>query len=72
MNCPGCGAKSRISRTLHSHENEIYRQRLCLECSNIFYTIEYEMEYTDTFKKEFNNLLRDNFIAREKVRRGIK
>lgn len=65
MKCPKCGGKATVKNTLHTDDNETYRKIKCqdIECGNIFYTIEYEVEYDERLKKELakcERMLKEN------------
>ena len=45
MKCPRCGSEQvKVSNTRH-RENKIRRQRTCLECRHIWYTVEVPEEW---------------------------
>ena len=54
MKCLKCGGKTMVRRTNQNEkDNEVYRKRKCLECGFKFYTIEYDVEYTGDFRKNY-------------------
>ena len=54
MLCPKCGGKTHICDNVSDTEtNENYRQRVCKECGHKFYTVEFEVEGDDRFKKSW-------------------
>lgn len=54
MLCPKCKSEVRTIDTLqHDKENEIFRKRQCNKCKLIFYTVEFDIEETSRFKKEW-------------------
>lgn len=61
MKCPKCNGKVYVTDTTNNDEDhEIYRRRVCKECGKIFYTTEFEVEYTDDFAKIYNQWFRFN------------
>lgn len=54
MLCPKCNGKVLVTDTRGTPNNDIYRERKCVNCGYIFYTIEFEVESTDDFKKEWS------------------
>lgn len=56
MICPHCLKRTRTVDTVHNDsENETYRKLKCGECGEVFYTIEYAVEYDDKFKKTWSD-----------------
>lgn len=56
MRCPDCGGKLRVADILHNVEkNENYRRRLCTKCGYEVYTIEFDVEPDEQFKKDWNS-----------------
>ena len=54
MNCPKCDHKVRvIDTTTNFVDNEIYRIRKCPSCGHTYYTIEFEADMDDQFKKNW-------------------
>lgn len=52
MNCPKCKGKLTVCDTVDVEgTNEIYRKRKCLECGHIFFTVEFEVDYTEDFEE---------------------
>lgn len=52
MKCPKCGEKTRIIDVANVPEtSEKYRKRECESCNHIFYTIEFEVENNEEFRK---------------------
>lgn len=62
--CPKCGGKSKSFNIVHNNKNkETYRERICLDCGRVFYTVEFDIPPTRRF-------LRDWFInSKSKLRR---
>lgn len=60
MKCPKCecGESTGVLDVRHAPDNEDYRQRKCKACNHIFYTVEFEVEPTESFMKEFSKLHR--------------
>ena len=56
MTCPKCeSTRLGVKDIVHNDEsNETYRQRKCLECGKIFYTVEFEAVYDDQFADDWN------------------
>lgn len=58
MRCPKCGGRALVLRTLHSDDNETYRRFMCEDqynCSHIFWTVEYEVEYNQKMRRAVND-----------------
>lgn len=58
MTCPKCGGKCQTEETLDSPDNEVYRQKRCLNCGHKFFTLEFTVEYDEVFQKEWRTLVR--------------
>lgn len=56
--CPNCGGNVKVRDTTHTEENEIYRKRACLNCGNVFYTIEFVAEANNKFLKNWRRCCR--------------
>jgi transcriptional regulator NrdR family protein len=55
MKCSNCGGKVRVTDTVkNSDTNEIYRQRVCLACCDVFYTVESTIKVTPEFINKFH------------------
>jgi transcriptional regulator NrdR family protein len=63
MNCPKCNCSSctTIDTVQNRTDNEVYRKRKCRDCGHIFYTSEFEVEYSDQFKKDWNKHYRRKY-----------
>ena len=60
MQCSKCGGRTVVKDGVSDTDaNEKYRKRGCVDCGSIFYTVEYEVEKTDTFKSIWNTYHRD-------------
>lgn len=58
--CPNCGEKGKVERTLVNDLNEeVYRKYKCKECSHIFYTVEFEVDDSQSFRELWNKLYRE-------------
>ena len=58
MNCPKCGSKTKVLKNvINAPEEEMYRQRVCLDCGNKFYTVEYEVIANESFKRRWCSLI---------------
>ena len=55
MVCPKCGGKIRVTDTFPTENNEIYRHRKCDVCCYSFYTVEFEVEYSEQLGREIYN-----------------
>lgn len=54
MNCPKCKqAKSKTIDIALSDHDELYRQKVCAECGEIYFTVEFIVEDSDFVRKEF-------------------
>lgn len=62
MRCPKCNGKAKVTDTINSAENEIYRKRKCLACGHVFYTTEFEVEQTTEFLHEYRKAYRSNSL----------
>ena len=69
MLCPKCGCERHkvVDTVLNSCTNEFYRKCLCADCSNEFFTVEFEADNTDQFKKDWNKYHRSTLL-RERLR----
>ena len=68
MICPECGGKTRVLDTRFNDEhNEIYRRRTCPICNHIFFTMEFEADYTLAFAKSYTATFknRDKRVRKE-------
>lgn len=59
MVCPKCSGKVVVVDNVHV-ANDIYRKRRCVDCKDIFFTAEFEVDYEGTFKDEWNSNYRKN------------
>lgn len=54
MVCPKCGGKTTVFNNCFNPEtNEEYRRRRCKTCNYTFFTMEFEVEYTRQFDKDW-------------------
>ena len=54
MICPICNGDVYVIDTVHNEEQgELYRRRKCTGCGRMTYSIEYEVEWNDKFKKQW-------------------
>lgn len=54
MVCPKCKSeKVRVNDTVHTPDNEIYRERKCDCCGYVFYTTEFQVEVNEKFEDEW-------------------
>lgn len=54
MKCSKCGSNNlRVMDTFSDLDEEIYRRRKCLDCGEKIYTVEYEVEPNEEFKKAY-------------------
>lgn len=77
MICPKCGGKLMVLDNVKNvDDNEIYRRKVCNSCGNVIFTVEYEVESNEEFKKTWNkysryaysNLVKSGQWARKKER----
>ena len=55
MKCPDCGGLLRGADILHIAENnENFRRRICTKCGKVVYTVEFEVEPDERFRKEWS------------------
>lgn len=52
MVCTVCGRDVRVTDTLPSDDNCIYRRRKCLECGHSFFTMEIEIDILDRYHSQ--------------------
>lgn len=67
MVCPKCKSKTKvIDVCLNVDENEVYRYRECIneECGHKFHSVEFLVEETEQFKKEWK---KSNEVKKGKV-----
>ena len=73
MNCPKCGDESGVINGAFNHkQNERYRQRKCKSCGHVFYTTEFEVEYTQSFAYDFWYVYHRGQKRKEELRRQKK
>lgn len=74
MLCPKCKGKVTIKNTVTNSSNETYRKRKCLECGNVFYTCEFEVDNNEEFLEEFRayNRLRQKLWRYKKNEKSFK
>lgn len=54
MKCPECGGKTTVyDNSFNPDTNEHSRKRKCLVCGHRFYTMEFEVECNEQFKKDW-------------------
>lgn len=53
MVCSKCGGKTGVVDNSNT-DDEIYRIRMCKSCKRRFYTVEYEVEYSEDLIKTWN------------------
>lgn len=70
--CQYCDGKLKTIAVVHDTENnEIYRKKKCLNCNRKSYTMEFEVEETQTFLRTFRHWATQNTYAiREKKKNG--
>ena len=57
--CEYCGGKMATKNVVHNtRDEEIYRQKRCVNCGHEIYTVEFEVEENRRFKEEWNKLIR--------------
>lgn len=71
MKCPECSGYLRAYETTYTEENETYRKRKCLACGHVLYTMEFEIENTPEFQKEWGRLLSTSKPAYERRKKKI-
>lgn len=70
MVCPKCGGKTTVfDSSFNSETNEYYRARRCRVCNHEFFTMEFEVEYNEQFKKDWNNNHRLTALDNERRRK---
>lgn len=63
MVCPLCGEKMLSERTIHIAHNELFRKRKCKNCGHTFYTVEFQAQLSESFKKEWNQHCDNTFYC---------
>ena len=53
MNCPRCDGQTKVNDVVKA-KNENYRRILCKSCGYVFFTVEYETENNESFRKNWN------------------
>lgn len=67
MVCPKCGGNTTVfDNSFNPEVNEYYRKRTCLTCDHKFFTIEFEVEPTEQFQKDW---LKHHRFTRTNVKR---
>ena len=61
MVCPKCGGKVHVVDNVNTNENETYRQKECLKCRHVFYTVEFEVDNDKSLKDTWKNNHRRNY-----------
>ena len=55
MNCPKCDVRLKVIDTVNIKEDgEVYRLRECPICKKRMYTVEFEVDATETFMNKFH------------------
>ena len=61
MTCPKCNGKLIMLDNSHNDElNETYRRKKCSDCGHVIHTTEFEVDWDETFKKEWSKYYRAN------------
>lgn len=71
MKCPKCAGDVRVRYATYTEENETYRRKQCVSCGHVFYTMEFEIENTPAFQKEWSELVKTAEPAWQKKRKKI-
>lgn len=59
MRCSKCGSDNlRVMETFSEFDEEVYRRRKCLDCGEKIFTVEYEVEQNEEFKKIYKEAWR--------------
>lgn len=67
MKCSKCGSDNlRVMDTFSYLDEEVYRRRKCLDCGELIYTVEYEVEFNDEFHKTYKQLCHMKNASRAK------
>lgn len=67
MVCPKCKGKTKVVDVVHNTDaNESYRFRKCRHCGFKFYTVEFEVDYDEQFRRNWTDYRRDNSKNRPK------
>ena len=55
--CSKCGGTLYVNHTVHDDvNNEVYRRRICHDCGNAVFTIEYEIDDTEQVRESWRSL----------------
>lgn len=68
INCPKCEGLLKIRDYSKSSDGDLYRRRVCNKCGHTIFTIEFEVEQTEDFKKDWIKGYRQT--AKEKKNAG--
>ena len=59
MFCPKCAGDTRVCDTRYDGKhNEIFRRRICKDCSSEFFTVEFDIIANESFVKLWKTLTR--------------
>ena len=73
MVCPKCGGKTTVIDNVFNPEtNEHYRKRRCLDCNYLCFTMEFVVEYTRQFDKEWYGHHRINTLKQKRKEKKQK
>jgi transcriptional regulator NrdR family protein len=65
MNCSHCGGDTCVIITNYNTDtNERYRRRKCKTCGRVIWTIEFEVEFDDAYRNQWNDC--------ERMKRGTR
>jgi transcriptional regulator NrdR family protein len=67
MKCPECGGKfGVIDYSVNDKNLEIYRKKACHSCGYTIFTVEYETELDDNYKRNWTKYYRGKLSNRKK------
>ena len=73
MICPKCGEKTTVvDNSFNPGTNELSRRRRCKVCNHEFFTIEFEVECTEQFNKDWYDHHRTTALTIERRNRRKK
>lgn len=57
VKCPKCDSDTSVKGVRHDREeNEVFRERKCKKCGERFFTVEFQVEENESFKKIWKEL----------------
>ena len=67
MICPKCGGLAKVLDVRpNDDEKEVYRKYKCCRCDDIFYTLEYRVDFQGYYKKRWSEINRTATFRKRK------